>query len=148
MRAGILILALLLSGCTTVDRAQLFDGATTWYAFSQGFSEANPVLSGLSGPEIIVAKFAITQAVKLTPEVFCVPATQSLTVTGVGAGIWNLAVIASSWWAAIPVIAIVVWTYWDSWWLDSWLTCQLPQSPFDLFENEETNLVEHSFGDK
>ena len=132
MRDGILILALLLSGCATVDKAQLADGATTWYAFSQGFSEANPFLNGLSGPEIIVVKLALTQAVKLTPDAFCVPATQSLTITGFGAALWNLAVVAGSGWAAIPVIAILTWTYWTPWWQEAESVCENPWGGLEL----------------
>ena len=61
------VIALVLSGCATVDKAQTFDGATTWYAFANGFSEANPLLAGMTGPEIIAAKLLATQVVKLTP---------------------------------------------------------------------------------
>lgn len=145
IRVLALLVALLLAGCATVDKSQLFDGATTWYAFSQGFSEANPVLSGLNGPEIIAAKLLVTQAVKLTPDAFCVPATQSLTVTGFGAGIWNLAVVANAWWASIPVIAIIVWTYWNPWWEDSKAVCA---DPFDWLPEINISEQQYSWGDK
>ena len=138
------VIALVLSGCATVDKAQTFDGATTWYAFANGFSEANPLLAGMTGPEIIAAKLLVTQAVKLTPDAFCVPATQSLTVTGFGAGIWNLAVVANGWWVAIPVIAIVVWTYWDYWWEESKAVCADPFSGLPDINIDE----QQTFGDK
>lgn len=146
MRIVAVLLALALSGCATVDKAQTFDGVTTWYAFSQGFSEANPLLAGMTGPEIIAAKLLATQLVKLTPEAFCVPATQSLTVTGFGAGVWNLALVAGSGWAAIPVIAVIVWTYWDYWMQESWLTCQLPFETFEYTESDVNSMVSVDFG--
>lgn len=144
IRVLALLVALLLAGCATVDKAQLFDGATTWYAFSQGFSEANPLLAGLNGPEIIAVKLVATQVVKVTPDAFCVPVTQALTATGFGAGIWNLAVMANAWWASIPVIAIIVWTYWDFWWEESNAVCT---NPFDGLPEINTG-EQQTFGDR
>ena len=144
-RVVALLLALLVSGCATVDKAQFFDGATTWYAFSHGFSEANPLLEGLNGPEIIAVKLVATQVVKVTPDAFCVPATQALTATGFGAGIWNLAVMANAWWASIPVIAIIVWTYWNPWWEESTAVCE---DPFDGLPEINISEQQYSWGNK
>ena len=139
------LLALALTGCATVDKAQWFDGATTWYGLSQGSMEANPLLSGLNGPGIIVTKLVVTQLVKLTPETYCVPATRTLTATGIGAGIWNLAVVANSWWAAIPVIAVVAWEYWGSWGEDAKAVCA---DPFPWFSDSTDDFNVSSFGDR
>ena len=144
-RVFALLLALLVSGCATVDKAQLFDGATTWYGMSNGLVEANPVLSGLNGPEIIAVKLVATQVVKLTPDVVCVPATQVLTVLGFGAGIWNLALVANAWWASIPVIAIVVWEFWSSWLEDSNAVCA---NPFDGLPDIDISEQPSFLGDK
>jgi hypothetical protein len=91
-----ILLPLLLAGCATADRAQLADGATTWVALSKSYTEANPVLAGLSGPEIIAVKLAVTQAAKLTPEPWCSALLYHLTWQGYGAALWNAGVMLGS----------------------------------------------------
>lgn len=116
------LLALLL-GCAHADRAQIADGATTWVALSNGFAEANPLLSGLSGPAILAVKVGVTQVVKQTPNEVCEPGLLGLTVAGYGAAAWNIGVMAGSGPAAIPVaLGLALWQ-WDSWALDARDTC-------------------------
>jgi hypothetical protein len=119
-----LLLALLLSGCATADYAQLADVGTTAVGFSQGFVEANPVLSGLPIAGIAVAKIGITQGFKLAPKEFCEPGLFVLTLSGSGAALWNIAVIAGSGPAAIPVIAGLWAWQWDNWQADAVKDCQ------------------------
>lgn len=97
-----LALALALSGCAAVDRAQIADGATTIYALAEGFDEANPVFSGLSGPEIFAVKLALTQGAKLLPEPVCTPTLVSLTIAGYSAAAWNVFAIVGTAAASLP----------------------------------------------
>jgi len=48
--------------------AQTLDGGLTWWALDQAdnIGEANPLLSGLSGPEILAVKIGVTYAVRFT----------------------------------------------------------------------------------
>lgn len=115
--ALISVLLSLLLGCAHADRAQIADGATTWVALSNGFAEANPLLSGLSGPAILAVKVGVTQAVKQTPTTICEPGLMGLTVAGYGAAAWNIGVMAGSGPAAIPVVVVL--TIWQ---LDNWKT--------------------------
>jgi len=71
--ALVAILLSLILGCAHADRAQLADGAMTWVGLSSGFVEANPLLSGLSGPAILAVKVGVTQVVKQTPNEVCEP---------------------------------------------------------------------------
>lgn len=101
------VLSAALSGCAIADYGQLADSATTAVALSQdGFAEGNPLLGGMSWPWIAATKIAATQAVKLTPPVICEPGLTGLALTGFGAAIWNIAVLAGSGPAAIPFIII------------------------------------------
>jgi len=123
LKPALLMLPLLLAGCATADRAQLADGATTWIALSKSYTEANPVLSGLSGPEIIAVKLAVTQAAKLTPEPWCENFMYWLTVQGYGAALWNVGVMAGSGPAALPLVAgLWVWRH-EAWKKDALKTC-------------------------
>jgi len=117
------MLPLLLAGCATADRAQFADGATTWVALSKGYTEANPVLSGLSGPEIVAVKLVATQAAKLTPEPWCSALLYHLTWQGFGLALWNPGVMLGSGPAALPVIAALwVWRH-EAWKEDALKTC-------------------------
>jgi hypothetical protein len=130
----ILPLCLLLAGCATADRAQFADGATTWYGLSQGYAEANPLLSGLSGPEILAVKLAATQAAKLTPTEYCEPLLYWLTAQGFGLALWNLGVFAGSGPAALPVIA-GVWAWQHEHWKDDAVkTCKNPWNRQPTYE--------------
>jgi len=121
--ALVAVLLTWLLGCAHADRAQIADGATTWVALSNGFAEANPLLSGLSGPAILAVKIGVTQAVKQTPNEVCEPGLMGLTVAGYGAALWNIGVMAGSGPAAIPVaLGLVLWQ-WDSWVVDARDTC-------------------------
>jgi hypothetical protein len=115
-----------MTGCATVDRSQLADVASTGFAISQGASEANPLLSSMSWPIAGVAKLAITQAVKFTPEPFCSSATMSLTVAGFGAALWNIGTVLGSGPAALPLVALLTWWQWEPWMGDSAETCVDP----------------------
>jgi hypothetical protein len=120
------MLPLLLAACATADRAQLADGATTWVALSKGYSEANPVLGGLSGPEIIAVKLAATQAAKLTPEPWCSALLYHLTWQGYGLALWNAGVMLGSGPAALPLVAgLWVWRH-EAWKEDALKTCRQP----------------------
>lgn len=121
--ALIAVLLILLLGCAHADRAQIADGATTWVALSSGFSEANPLLSGLSGPAILAVKIGVTQAVKQTPAEICEPGLLGLTVSGYSLALWNIGVMAGSGPAAIPVaLALALWQ-WEAWVVDARDTC-------------------------
>jgi hypothetical protein len=132
-----LLLPLLLAGCATADRAQLADGGTTWIALSKGYTEGNPVLSGLSGPEIIAVKLAVTQAAKLTPEPWCGSFLYWLTVQGFGLALWNLGVMAGSGPAALPLVAGLWWWRHEAWQDDARETCADPWA-FTWTEGEAT----------
>lgn len=117
------VLLLWMTGCASADRAQAADGLTTILALERGFSEGNPVFAGLNGPTILVAKLAVTQAVKFTPDPICQPGLLGLTVTGYGAALWNIGVMAGSGVAAIPfIIGLTVWQ-WENWTQDAAETC-------------------------
>lgn len=122
----LVILVLWMTGCASVDRGQAADGLTTIIALEQGFSEANPVFDGLNGPAILAVKIAVTQVVKLTPEPICQPGLLGLTVTGYGAALWNIGVMAGSGPAAIPLmIGLTVWQ-WENWEKDAVKVCHDP----------------------
>ena len=125
MRA-FLLLILLLAGCASADRAQLADGATTWYALSHGYAEANPIYGGLSGPEILAAKLLVTQAMKFTPPVICEPGLYVLTGVGYSAALGNIGVMAGSGPAALPLaVALWLWRH-QAWKDDAAATCADP----------------------
>lgn len=46
-----------------------------------------------------------------------------LTVTGYGAALWNIGVIAGSGLAALPIVAVVTAVFWDDWAQDAIDTC-------------------------
>lgn len=109
IRSALLPLAMCaaLVGCATADYGQLADSATTAVALSrEGFAEGNPLLGGMSWPWIAATKIVVTQAVKLTPPVICEPGLTGLALTGFGAAVWNIAVIAGSGPMAIPFIIV------------------------------------------
>lgn len=120
------VVLLWMTGCAHVDRAQWLDGLTTIIALERGFSEGNPLLSGLNGPTILAAKLAVTQAVKLTPTPICQPGLLGLTITGYGAALWNVGIIAGSGPAAIPlIIGLTIWQ-WENWEKDAVKVCADP----------------------
>lgn len=122
----LVILVLWMTGCAHVDRAQGLDGVTTIIALENGFTEANPLFGGLNGPAIFAVKMAVTQAVKLTPEPICQPGLLGLTVTGYGAALWNIGVMAGSGVAVIPlIIGLTVWQ-WENWEKDAVKVCNDP----------------------
>ena len=139
----------LLLGCAHADRAQIADGATTWVALSNGFVEANPLLSGLSGPAILAVKIGATQAVKQTPNEVCEPGLLGLTVAGYGAAVWNIGVMAGSGPAAIPVaLGLALWQ-WDDWAMDARDTCSpgiVGSSIAYVIPDEEYELLVYRWG--
>lgn len=124
--ALVAVLLSLIMGCAHADRAQLADGVTTWVALSNGFAEANPLLSGLSGPAILAVKVGVTQAVKQTPNEVCEPGLLGLTVAGYGAALWNIGVMAGSGPAALPLIVVGGGFFWDAFVADAKATCADP----------------------
>lgn len=122
------VLVLWITSCAHVDRAQGLDGVTTIIALENGFTEANPLFGGLNGPEIFAVKIAVTQVVKLTPEPICQPGLLGLTVTGYGAALWNVGVIAGSGPAVIPLILGLTLWQWENWAKDAVKTCENPWS--------------------
>ena len=134
MRAVALVLAAgLLTGCATADMAQLADGATTWYGLNAGYAEANPLLDGLSGPQVIAVKLAAVQAAKLTPKEFCEPALYWFSAQGFSLALWNLGVFAGSGPAAIPIIAGAWYLLHDAWRENAEQTCA---HPFEFSSSE------------
>lgn len=122
----LLALSAALSGCATADYGQLADSATTAVALSNGYSEANPLLDGMSWPWIAVTKLAVTQVVKLTPLEICEPGLTGLALGGFGAAIWNIGVMAGSGPAAIPIILVGGWFLFDPAVANSKQTCADP----------------------
>ena len=121
-----LLLPLLLAGCATADRAQLADGATTAIGLANGFAEANPVLSGLSGPAILAVKLGVTQAYKAAPKEVCESGLYWSAGLGYSAALINVGVLAGSGWAALPV-ALALWVWRDEAWReDAQKTCRHP----------------------
>jgi len=120
------VLVLWMTGCAHVDRAQGLDGVTTIIALENGFSEANPLFGSMNGPAIFAVKIAVTQVVKLTPEPICQPGLLGLTVTGYGAALWNIGVMAGSGPAAIPLILGLTLWQWDNWEKSAVQTCANP----------------------
>lgn len=127
MRAPLLGLFLLLSGCATADFGQLADSATTAVALEAGFSEGNPVFNGAGWPIIAGVKLGVTQVVKVLPEPYCSSSLFGLTITGFGAAIWNVGTMLGSGPAAIPFIAGTIWNFWDEWKLDAQSDCAYVQ---------------------
>lgn len=126
-RAPALLLAGFLSGCATADYGQLADSATTAVALSrEGFAEGNPLLSGMSWPWIAATKIAVTQAVKLAPPVVCEPGLVGLSLGGFGAAVWNIAVMAGSGPAALPLIVVGGGLLWEPFAADAKATCADP----------------------
>lgn len=120
------VLVLWMTGCAHVDRAQGLDGVTTIIALENGFTEANPLFGSMNGPAIFAVKIAVTQVVKLTPDPICQPGLLGLTVTGYGAALWNIGVMAGSGPAAIPlIIGLTVWQ-WENWEKDAVKVCHDP----------------------
>ena len=143
--ALVAILLSLILGCAHADRAQLADGAMTWVGLSSGFVEANPLLSGLSGPAILAVKVGVTQVVKQTPNEVCEPGLLGLTAAGYGAALWNIGVMAGSGPAAIPVaLGLALWQ-WDSWAVDARDTCSPgivgSPVPYEVTDSEYELLV-------
>lgn len=127
IRPTALALVALLAGCATADYGQLADSATTAVALSrEGFAEGNPLLSGMSWPWIAATKIAITQAFKLTPPVVCEPGLLGLSLGGFGAALWNIAVLAGSGPAALPLIVVGGGLLWESSVADAKATCADP----------------------
>lgn len=127
IRPTALALVALLAGCATADYGQLADSATTAVALSrEGFAEGNPLLSGMSWPWIAATKMAITQAVKLTPPAICEPGLVGLSLGGFGAALWNIAVMAGSGPAALPLIVVGGGLLWESSVADAKATCADP----------------------
>jgi len=125
MKPAALILPLLLAGCATADRAQLADGATTAIGLTNGFAEANPVLSGLSGPAILVVKLGATQAFKVAPKEVCESGLYWSTGLGYSAALFNVGVLAGSGAAALPAI-IALWAWRDeAWQADATRNCRV-----------------------
>lgn len=122
----ILVLSAALAGCATADYGQLADSATTAVALSNGYIEANPLLGGMSWPWIAVTKIAVTQVVKLTPPEICEPGLTGLALTGFGAALWNIGVMAGSGPASIPIILAGGWFLFDPALEDAKLTCADP----------------------
>ena len=122
----LVIFILWMTGCAHVDRAQSADGLTTIVALKNGFTEANPLFGSMNGPAIFAVKMAVTQAVKLTPEPICQPGLLGLTVTGYGAALWNIGVMAGSGPTAIPlIIGLTIWQ-WENWEKSAVQTCANP----------------------
>ena len=99
---------LLLKGCGALpviaDKhvsagCQMADGLTTWYALKHGAVEANGLLAGFSGPQILALKVIIAIIIwkfaadpgQATQDEQAVLAAGS--VVGCGASLWNLRVI-------------------------------------------------------
>lgn len=118
--------------CAEADVAQILDGATTIVGLEQpGISEANGVFHGLTGWEILGVKLVVTQAFKLAPTEFCQPGLISLTITGYGAALWNIAILSGgAGWYGLPIaIGITVWR-WRAWVDDAIQTCADPWGRF------------------
>lgn len=131
-----------LFGCSTADRGQFADIMTTQIGFSSGFSESNPILSRLTLSEIAVAKIALTQAAKFTPEPYCHHIIWGFTAVGYSAALWNIGVITThTWFVALPfIIGLVVWQA-SPWAESSIRTCQDPfefQPPVFVFNINDT----------
>lgn len=129
--------------------AQILDGGLTWWALdhANNVSEANPVLAGLSGPEILAVKIGVTYAVRFTPAEFCRPATVGLTVGGYAATFWGIAVLAgSSGWVGLPLIVPLALWRWDVWVTGAVEDCANPWSGFGR-PPEPTHTPERTFGD-
>lgn len=113
-------------GCASADRGQAADGLTTWYALQHGFSESNPVLKGLEGPEIFAVKMVVTQGVKFLPMEYCHPGLVVLTASGFGLALWNIATMVGNGLVGIPfAVALLIWR-WDDWNQDAVATCANP----------------------
>lgn len=129
--------------------AQTLDGGLTWWALEhgEGISEANPVLSGLNGPEILAVKIGVTYAVRFTPAEICRPATVGLTVGGYAATFWGIAVLAGSpGWVGLPLIVPLALWRWDAWTEGAVTDCANPWSGFGR-PSEPTHTPERTFGD-
>ena len=131
-RWGVLLaVTLSLAGCAHADYGQLADSATTAVALSRaGFSEGNPLLTQMGWPGIAATKIAVTQVVKLTPAPVCEPGLFWLTVLGYNAALWNLAVLAGSGPAAVPLMVLMTGWGWEPWWVDAQRTCAHPWERF------------------
>jgi len=131
----ILFLITVLSGCATADYAQTSDSITTGIALSNGFAEANPIFANAGWPVIAIAKFGITQGVKQLPFQYCQPGLFGLTISGFGAALWNVGVLAGSGPASLPVIVGVFYWQWDNWKRDSIMDCIKKPSEIMIFES-------------
>jgi hypothetical protein len=80
----------------------------------------------LNSAQMFAVKLGITQGLKFTPFEVCFPGLYALTITGYGAGLWNLGVILGSGVAAVPVIIGVIWWQWDDWNESTVRTCNDP----------------------
>lgn len=70
------------------------DGATTVYGMANGFTEANPIFAGASGPAIAAVKLGTTLAIQEHAGLnYCTAASTSLAGAGWGASAWNLALL-------------------------------------------------------
>ncbi len=129
--------------------AQILDGGLTWWALdhANNVSEANPVLAGLSGPEILAVKIGVTYAVRFTPAEFCQPSTLGLTVGGYAATFWGIAVLAgSSGWVGLPLIIPLALWRWDAWTEGAVEDCENPWKGFGLWAQPTDNSA-NAFGD-
>lgn len=145
----IVILIVGLGGCAHADWAQLSDSATTAVALSHGFVEANPLFGSASWPVIAGVKIGVTQVVKLTPESICTPGLIGLTISGYGAALWNVGVMAGCGIAALPIAVVVGFLFWDQWVEDAIKTCQDPwghhifakETAHEVSDDEEELLI-------
>ena len=138
---SILCLSLFLLSCTIADRGQLADGLTTTYALEHGFVESNPLLSGLSGPEILAVKLALVQGIKLTPKPICEPGLVAASTVGYGLALWNIGVMLGSGPASLPLTGALIYFSWSDWKLDAIATCNDPwhyySIPFESYFNDK-----------
>ncbi len=104
-------LLLLLGGCTTAQRGQGADVATTGIGLAAGYSEANPIGGSLAG---IVGLFALKVAsvyvAEHKPPADCYSASMGLAFSGYGAAAHNIIVIAGgSSGVGIPIGLLAGW---------------------------------------
>lgn len=93
-------------GANNALMGQGADGATTVAGMASGFTEANPVLAGASGPVIAATKLAATVAIQKNAGLnYCTAASTSLAGAGWGASAWNLALLVHPAAAIVPVAA-------------------------------------------
>ncbi|WP_251977158.1 hypothetical protein [Salinicola avicenniae] len=102
--AGVALTAVTLTGCASTRPPGLgttLDAATTAYALDHGYSEANPLLSSFGDPYLTaLAAVGLKQGIKYSLHEYgglseaC--AHYGIETAGMGAGGWNLAVMAGA----------------------------------------------------